>query len=367
MKLTVPPVCESLEPRQMLSTSAVLHDGVLTVTESGGFNAVTIAPARVVSDNKATVVGGTTSVYLNLPLLQQAAGLTLTGASSDGRPASSDYQVGFPILPKSDFKYGLPFSPAGGTIHHSGTVTFNNSVTVGDFDIAYDAGRATNGRSGFYVASTTGVKAILFDLGVPGSVTATKGLLSIGRTPLLVSPEFAAFLGNSQLTGAEVGAATVNAVASFGTAKFISVSSLFGGPRYLFNASAVQSIIVNAAGQSNFVKFSELGYGGALSVNLSGGINNVTLDQVALSSLTINGKSGFGSDTVSITNSAIVSTNINLANRVDFFNANTAFFTGARSIQATGGLGFGAFDFAFATRTDLTKDAFQGWTSVNLQ
>ncbi len=368
MKSKILPLCETLEHRELLSTTAVLQNGVLTVNESGfGYNAVTITSAQVVSDNKATVLGGTTSVYLNLPLLQQAAGLTLTGTSTDGRPASSGYQLGFPILPTSDFKYALPFSPAGGTIHHSGTVTFNNNVTVGNFDIAYNASRATNGRSGFYVASTTGVKAILFDLGAPGSVSATKGLLSIGRTPLLVSPEFAAFLGKPQLTGAQVGAATITAVASFGTSNVISVNSLFGGPSILFDSSAVKSIVVNAAGQSNSNTFSQLIFGGSLSINLSGGTNNVTLNEVSLSNLNITGASGIGSDTVSVTNSAIVTTQIKLANSIDNFNASESFFTGKRQIQAVAGSGFGAFDTAYATNTDLTKDAFIGWTTVNLQ
>jgi hypothetical protein len=355
---------DTLESRQLMAGTAVLSGGTLVVNGTSGFDAITVAPSTVVNDGRSTLVGGTTSVFLNLPLLSSAAGLNLTSANSDGRPASSAYQVGFPILPSTDFRYAVPFSPAGGTIRHSGTVTFNNSVTVGDFDIGFDASRATNGRSGFFVASTTGVKATLFDLGSPSSLSASRGLLRIGRTPLLVSPEFANFLGNPKLTGAEVGAAAVNGAASFAKVRTIGVNFAFG-PKFSFDSSAVSSIVVNSGGGGDLVTLSQLDYGGALTVNLGGsgfgfGSNSVSLNEVAVRKLDVVGSAG--ADNVSIINSAIVDTNVSLGTGFgDAFNSRNSFFSGRRSI-----VGSGFFSFASATGTDLTRDAFRNFGNVQI-
>ena len=86
-----------------------------------------------------------------------------------------------------------------------------DTVEVGNFTIGFDAGRASGTTSGFFVESTVGVAAILFDVAPPSSLSATATDLTIGAD-LLVSPEFAGFLGDTMLTGVDVGDAFVQAV-----------------------------------------------------------------------------------------------------------------------------------------------------------
>ena len=102
-------------------------------------------------------------------------------------------------------------APFSGTIEHSGSVFFNNdTVEVGDFTIGFDANRITTEFSGFFVESTAGIPAILFDVENPSGLIATTDTLEISAN-LLVSPEFAAFLGDPNLAGVDVGDALVQA------------------------------------------------------------------------------------------------------------------------------------------------------------
>ena len=84
-----------------------------------------------------------------------------------------------------------------------------DTVEVGNFTIGFDAGR-TPTNSGFFVESTVGVAAILFDV-APTLLDPTATDLTIAAD-LLVSPEFAGFLG-LDLTGADVGDALVEGIA----------------------------------------------------------------------------------------------------------------------------------------------------------
>jgi hypothetical protein len=163
----------------------------------------------------SNVSGGQTSVLLDTETLA-SVGLNLSGVSSDViTPGELTGSVAFginsrnaPTLPTTFSYTPSSLAPFSGTIEHTGSVFFNNdSVEVGNFTIGYDAGRV---GSGFYVESTTGVAAILFDVGSP-SVNAGPSALIIDAD-LLVSPEFAGYLGNTGLTGADVGDARVNAV-----------------------------------------------------------------------------------------------------------------------------------------------------------
>jgi hypothetical protein len=52
---------------------------------------------------------------------------------------------------------------------------------------------------------------ILFDVGVPGSLTADSESLEIAEADLLVAPEFALALGATELTGADIGDTRVDA------------------------------------------------------------------------------------------------------------------------------------------------------------
>ena len=167
-----------------------------------------------------TVDSGTTSVSLDLPLLELAAGITLVSADTDGEAFSEEFQLGFPIIEDTDFSFETePFTPVDGTIEHSGTVTLNLNdapVTVGDFSIGFNASRVTDTASGFFVSDTTEDALnleILFDIGAPGNVTTEDGL-TISEADLLVAPELADALGSSTLNGADVGEARIDASTS---------------------------------------------------------------------------------------------------------------------------------------------------------
>ncbi|MGF1495243.1 MAG: metallophosphoesterase [Elainellaceae cyanobacterium] len=161
------------------------------------------------------VESGVTSVFLDLDLIESATGLVLTGVDSEAAPFSEDFQVGFAINDETDLSFTAePFAPAGGTIEHDGTITFNDAITVGNFSIGFDAGRVSGAASGFFVADTVEGNDldILFDIGAPGVVETTDAELTIAEADLLLAPEFAEALGLSDLTGADVGDARVDAL-----------------------------------------------------------------------------------------------------------------------------------------------------------
>ena len=178
---------------------------------------------EITSESKATLAqvdSGTTSVFLDLPTLESAAGITLVEADSTGEPFSEDFQVGFPIDEGTYFTFEADsFAPVSGSIEHSGTVTLGlgeDEVTVGDFSIGYDATRVSETASGFFVADTTEDDLdleILFDVGTPGSVSADAESLEIAEADLLVAPEFAEALGVAELAGADIGDTRVDASA----------------------------------------------------------------------------------------------------------------------------------------------------------
>ncbi|MBW4652810.1 MAG: bifunctional metallophosphatase/5'-nucleotidase [Kaiparowitsia implicata GSE-PSE-MK54-09C] len=166
------------------------------------------------------VFDGVTSVFLDLPLLELAAGLVLVSADSTVEPFSDEFQVGFGITNASDFTFTVPpFTPVGGTIEHTGTVTFSLvgapqiAVTVGNFSIGFDADRVTDIASGFFVEDTIEGNGldVLFDIGTPDTLSADDTVLTISEADLLLAAEFATALGLSELAGAEVGAARVDA------------------------------------------------------------------------------------------------------------------------------------------------------------
>ncbi|MGD1932599.1 MAG: calcium-binding protein [Leptolyngbyaceae cyanobacterium] len=166
---------------------------------------------------------GTTSVFLDLELLEAAAGLVLESVDSEAAPFSDNFQVGFAINDETDFTYtAMPFAPTGGSIEHDGTITFDTvdnpdaDITIGEFSIGFDASRATDTASGFFVADTLDGNGldILFDISVPGVVEATAADLTIAETDLLLASEFAGALGLAELTGADVGDARIDAFTS---------------------------------------------------------------------------------------------------------------------------------------------------------
>lgn len=182
------------------------------------------------------VTGGQTNVLLDTATLSAAASLDLSGVSgpviAPGNLGADS--VAFPINARDAASLPTTFSydpmdflgSFSGTIEHIGSVLFNSdTVEVGNFTIGFDGARAgTLGglASGFFVESTVGIQAILFDIGAPSQLDATPSSLTIGAD-LLVSPEFGQFLFDNQLSstnlqGADVGDALVQAVPAPGSA-----------------------------------------------------------------------------------------------------------------------------------------------------
>ena len=201
----------------------------------------TLAVTSLTSQAATTfLTDGTTSVDLDTDLLSNAAGLTLSTAMPTATP-SAGFLAGFDINARSGGSLNTTFAfddtnvaPFSGTIEHTGTVTFNEGlateVTVGNFRIGYDDNRVSAANSGFFVESTTGLGAILFDIGVlnpvPTSTSLTvtgsgSGLDAVtGGANLYVSPELAGVLNDdnfagagTDLTGADVGSARIDGIA----------------------------------------------------------------------------------------------------------------------------------------------------------
>ena len=189
--------------------------------------AISMAVGQTVEINS-----GQTNVLLDTSTLSSAAGLNLSSVSNDviapGNLGAGS--VAFPVNARDAMAPLLAttfaYDPAdflntfSGTIEHVGSVFFNtDTVEVGNFTIGYDGARAgTLGgdASGFFIESTTGIAAILFDVENPTTLTATAGDLTI-EADLLVSPEFAQFLldntlASTNLAGADVGDSLVEAV-----------------------------------------------------------------------------------------------------------------------------------------------------------
>ncbi|MCO6044169.1 hypothetical protein NG895_09640 [Aeoliella sp. ICT_H6.2] len=183
------------------------------------------------AEANSLVVGGRTNVNLDFDTLESAASLTLSSTAGTVA-ADPSYAVAFGINPRdgslpTTFEYDPATFPAlgsfAGTIEHTGTVSFNSdTVTVGDFTIGFDAARAggfDGAASGFYVESTTGIPAILFDFEVDTMnppIVLDESLTVAGN--LLVSNEFGTFLldqglSSANLAGAPVGSALIEATA----------------------------------------------------------------------------------------------------------------------------------------------------------
>ena len=183
------------------------------------------------------VTGGQTSVLLDTDTLSSAAGLDLSSVSTDviapGElgPSSVAFSINArnasPPARQTTFAYEPTdfLNTFSGTIEHTGVVLFNaDTIEVGNFSIGFDAARVgtlSGDASGFFVESTAGIPAILFDIAAPSELLPGPSSLVISAD-LLVSPEFATFLvdnglAQQNLAGADVGEAKVNAVAAVPT------------------------------------------------------------------------------------------------------------------------------------------------------
>jgi hypothetical protein len=334
MSVRTSPVIERVEPRRLMAVDIAFAGGDLTLTGDAGPNSVLVNTFQR-PDGTAAAKRGTTSVFLDLPLLQSAANLTLTGASSTGTPASSAFQVGFPITSATDYTYRVsPFAPLGGEIEHTGTVTFNNAITVGNFSIGFDPARATNGRSGFFVRDTASNLGILFDVSAPQSATITARQFKV-TGDLLVSPEFAALLqqlnlASANLTGADVGNALVAAKSAANLAPFVVVHA--DGADRSFPAADVDSIAINTLGGVDHVTVRSVDK--PVSVNLGGGSDRLFV---------VNGRNqldvvgGNGNDRITLIGGTFSKLTIDAGIGDDVLNTTATDLTGPATV--TGGSG----------------------------
>jgi hypothetical protein len=175
-----------------------------------------VASAEIVG-----VVGGQTSVLLDLELIGSVTDLELMGASggviTPGNlgPDSVAFAITSPDAGAvgSDFQYDSDdfIATFSGTIAHRGTITFNDSITLGNFDIAFD-----EGLGAFAVFDTffdgTGLGA-LFQIGLPLTIAPLEQTFDV-MGDLLITQNFATILldlglTDTDLTGADVGDAFV--------------------------------------------------------------------------------------------------------------------------------------------------------------
>ena len=167
------------------------------------------------------VVGGQTSVLLDFELIGSVTDLELTGVSggviTPGNlgPDSIAFAITSPYAGAvgSDFMYDTDdfITTFSGTIAHRGTITFNDSITLGNFDIAFN-----EGLGAFAVSDTffdgTGLGA-LFQIGLPLTISPLEQTFDV-MGDLLITQNFATILldlglTDTDLTGADVGDAFV--------------------------------------------------------------------------------------------------------------------------------------------------------------
>ncbi|MEH2421913.1 MAG: hypothetical protein V7K48_13625 [Nostoc sp.] len=173
---------------------------------------ISIAPIQV---EAATfkVISGVTSIDRDHENILRSIGLNLTGSNDTIAPIPSNYLVGFNIDSATNFTFSDEggFTPLSGTIEHTGSVTFNDKITVGDFSIGFAPGRTVKGASGFVLKDTLSLNTILFDLSISKPVAFDGNNLTIPDVKLLISPEFATILQKPNLTGLFAGTARIDA------------------------------------------------------------------------------------------------------------------------------------------------------------
>ncbi len=184
--------------------------GVIVGLTTAAF--VSIAPIQANAANYQ-IQSGVTSVAEDHEEILRSLGLNLTDMNNTAETIPNDFAFGFNIAPDTNFTFSDVggFSQPSGTIKHTGTITFNNQLTVGNFSVGFAPTRAINNASGFFLEDTVSLNTILFDLSAPGNLSFDGKNLTLANVQLLFSPEFANILGNSSLTGQFAGTAQIDA------------------------------------------------------------------------------------------------------------------------------------------------------------
>lgn len=365
-----------------------------TILENEALIGVDVGDAQIDAETVAVqhrrVDGGKTSVELDLGLLE-TVGLSLSSANGTADPAADNFQVAFKILHDSDFVYQLDdgFAPVAGTINHKGTVGFNeDSIVVGDFAIGFDATRAGDQATGFFVADTFSDLGILFDVGGEVGLDATGKSLTITSADLLVSPEFATLLGNEALVGVDVGNAQVDAEATRVYQEFIRIrggyahgsrTQVNGGRSAEVLADEFSNILIDTGGGRDKVQVRRTDVAGDLRIALGDGRYN----QLSLSRVNVDGvlavlggggndrvsgrwssaaslavETGDGNDRVSLTLVSIADdAKIDLGDGRDSLRVILSSIGGTASFD--GGSGQDRFDSVFSRYGELERDNFE--------
>ena len=156
---------------------------------------------------------GTMSIRLDEPFLS-AAGLTVTTIADTATPALG-FDAGFDITDTTDFCFTIDpvFTAVHGSIRHSGSINFDQgklgTFAVGNFQLAY--GIVTPDKFELY---DTLLGTRLFELGEPDATTLTGKDFAFGNADLIVTPEFADFLGDKNLSGQVAGQLRIDGAAS---------------------------------------------------------------------------------------------------------------------------------------------------------
>ncbi len=176
---------------------------------------LSIAPIQANAANYQ-IKSGVTSIAEDHEEILRSLGLNLTDMNNTAETIPDDFAFGFNIAPDTNFTFSDVggFSQPSGTIKHTGTITFNNDLTVGNFSVGFAPTRAINNASGFFLEDTVSLDTILFDLSAPGSLDFDGKNLTLANVKLLFSPEFANIIGDSNLAGKFAGTAQINAKVS---------------------------------------------------------------------------------------------------------------------------------------------------------
>ncbi|TVR52329.1 MAG: PEP-CTERM sorting domain-containing protein [Puniceicoccaceae bacterium] len=151
-----------------------------------------------------------TSITLDLVEFGNLTGLSVSDVNQTASP-SPLYALGFEV----DLGSVLP--TMGGTLEHSGSsITFDGTVTVGDFSIGFDLDRDIGLNSGYFVKDTLN-DLVLFDVTFP-QISLSGNDFSFGPSLLLISSELESFLGKDQgsIAGSLVGMFRVDAMVDDG-------------------------------------------------------------------------------------------------------------------------------------------------------
>lgn len=381
--LSPPEIVDFDDPELTIASTDLLLSPELATAlagENSGLDGADVGDARVdatvVDFQQREVEDGKTSVFLDVDLLETAAGLRLTGASGTAEPATpvdpgaEEFIVAFDINDDTDFQFsfGNTFAPIGGTIEHSGSVTFEllenpgdatgTEIVLGDFTIGFDGER--EGASGFFVADTLSLNIPLFDIAGP-AVDFNDPTLVVSGADLLVSPELAEVLGAPELTGAEVGAAQIDASVDSIEKDFIQVvgrnrlgpTTINGERRVEFPAEAVDSVFVDLGRGADLLNVNGLHVTGDLTIDMGAGFFNymiVNRSEIG-GKLDIRGEAGF--DGITVNRSTMTDLAIDSGASNDYVTVSQSEVAGDADID----LGAGWFDSLVIWRSTVEGDA----------